>query len=42
MGVGCGRSVRGKILFYEGSYKLVGKTGSEIDHLAEADHSCSK
>ena len=42
MGVGCGGSVHGKSWFYEGSYKLVGKTGSEIDRLAEADHSCSE
>ena len=42
MGVGCGRSERAKLWFYEGSYKLVGKTGSKVAHLAKADHSCSE
>jgi hypothetical protein len=37
-----GVSERAKLWFYEGRYKLVGKTGSEIDHLAKADHSCSE
>ena len=42
MGVGCGGSVHWKSWFCEGSYKLVEKPGSESDHLAEADHSCSE